>query len=96
MEGFGSEGRDVAQELGEALPRLFERLEIFLGERHLCHIFWGCVWQACVCRCRGVIVAGKGEGGEGEGEGMWRLLLVCVGCQLEGSRGMDDGVCERM
>ena len=37
LEDFCSEGRDVAHELRQALSRLLEGFEIFLGEGDLCH-----------------------------------------------------------
>jgi hypothetical protein len=41
LEDFSSEGRDVAHELRQALARLLEGFEIFLGEGHVRHGFWG-------------------------------------------------------
>jgi hypothetical protein len=40
LEDFCSERRDVAHELRQALPRLLEGFEIFLGEGDLCHGIW--------------------------------------------------------
>jgi hypothetical protein len=40
LEDFCSEGRDVAHELRQALPRLLEGFEIFLGEGVLGHSIW--------------------------------------------------------
>jgi len=40
LEDFCSEGRDVAHELRQALSRLLEGFEIFLGEGDLCHGIW--------------------------------------------------------